>query len=136
MQSLKWLVDKALQPPVDSSRHLISLCALALSLGARNMLEFGVKDGDSSEALLCAAELIGGNASVTGVDIRESIIAGNRHADNPRWTYLIMDAVQFLENLAPGEIFDLVFVDDWHDGPHVLKELALLENMCARRPCY
>jgi predicted O-methyltransferase YrrM len=124
MCDINYLIDEALNGSGDSSKHKITLFAIAVSIGAKNILELGVRDGYTTIPLRWAAEVNGG--TLTSVDIVENKSVRQNNESNC-WKYEIIDAISFLKQIPNGHIYDLVFIDDWHDGDHLLKEISLLE---------
>lgn len=123
------LVTTVLSGQSDTDGHMLTLFSLVLSLKARRVLELGVRDGNTTRPLLKAAALTGG--TLTSVDVRRTSGASSLEG-SPGWRYVISDSLAFLRGLSPMERFDLVFVDDWHDGLHVAEELRLLERHVTR----
>jgi len=117
------LIQKAKWGHADTDAHVLTLFSLVVSLGAKKILELGVRDGNSTDALLKGVEYTGG--VVTSVDIEgTSYVPTNKS----RWHFHRGDALVFLNTLPEGEMFDLVFVDDWHSYRHVSDELRLLDQ--------
>jgi predicted O-methyltransferase YrrM len=111
----------------DSDQLLAAIFGICMTTRGKNFLELGVREGVSTLPLLTAASLL--NARLTSVDICETIF------DCPpdlktSWTFVKSDAIEFLSNNTSS--YDLVFIDDWHDGVHVRKELDLLEPYCSK----
>lgn len=109
-----------------SSRcHHLTLAALALSTGARNILELGHLRGETTEPLLLAAQASGG--FVTTVDLNNSTFVAPPQLKH-RWRHHATDAHSFLRGaVAARKVYDLVLVDDWHAAAHVREELRLLQ---------
>ena len=102
-----------------------AIFGIALTTRGKNFLELGVRTGCSTLPLLYAASLL--DATVTSVDIeRPSFVCPNQLSKNFR--FIQSEAISFLT--SNREKYDLIFIDDWHDGIHVRKELDLLEPYC------
>jgi glycosyltransferase involved in cell wall biosynthesis/predicted O-methyltransferase YrrM len=121
----KDLIDEALRGVEDTSQHKITLFSLALSVNAKNILELGVRKGITTTPLLEASSYTKGR--VTSVDIMENTQLHYLKSKYKNWNYVIQDSIKFLENISNDEIYDLIFIDDWHDGDHLYKEIQLLE---------
>lgn len=122
---------KAMYGGHDSDQHTVALLALAVQMRAKNILELGVRDGDTTEPLLIAANLNGGN--LVSVDIDQTRWAAPDHLKN-NWKFIQQDAIQFLTNMVGERMrFDLIFVDDLHKYDHVKKELELIEKIADER---
>jgi predicted O-methyltransferase YrrM len=119
-------INEALNGTTDSSQHHITLFALALSLRAKNVLELGVREGHTTSPLLEAVCLTSGK--LTSVDIRDNGKISSEMRNNNAWNFVISDALSYLRSLSSEEMFDFVFIDDWHDGEHVAEELRLISN--------
>lgn len=115
------LVQICLQGRYDTDRHLLTLFAIALASKGQNYLELGVRDGHSTAPILAAAMLNKGQ--LFSVDIKDTPFkpAG---AVASHWHFIKGDALAFLERWV-GPI-DFVFIDDWHSGGHVKRELELI----------
>ena len=120
------LIHETLNESGDSSKHSLTLFSLVLSLKAKNVLELGVRAGGSTKPLLQAVEFT--NGILTSVDIHEDPEARKLFNSNPKWNYVIKDSIEFLSNIPTDTIYDLVLIDDWHDGLHVAKEIELIES--------
>lgn len=121
-------VDKALNGIGDSDSHLILLYSLVLNLKAKNILELGVRNGDSTLPLLLGAQKTGG--LLNSVDIVPTSFKPP-HELNQYWKFNCIDAIGYLKNL--NENLDLVFIDDWHDGNHVYSEIRLIEPWITKK---
>lgn len=123
---LEDMIKRTVSGTNDSDAHIMTLFGLTLGLKAKNVLELGARFGTTTEALLEACKLTGG--ILESVDKKSNRYLRKRYKKHPHWRYTISDSLLFLENLPPDRMFDLVLVDDWHDGEHVWKELKLLES--------
>lgn len=117
------IINATLRGTSDIDQLLAAIFGIALTTRGSRFLELGVRSGCSTTPLLLASKLIGGR--LTSVDIQtpsykcsEDLFA--------HWNFVKMDAIEFLEKNE--EKFDLVFVDDWHDGKHVARELELIDS--------
>ena len=120
------LIDLTLNGNTDSSRHLMTLFSLVISIKAKNILELGVRDGGTTVPFLMALEHTGGN--LTSVDINDSLKLREMVGLRENWKFEISDALTFLKNIKQNTIYDIVYIDDWHDGLHVKQELKYIEN--------
>lgn len=114
-------------PRVEPSMYLhsLTLYALALNIRAKNILELGVRFGNGSTIpLLNAVETI--NGKLVSVDkIPMSIQTNSSHHE-----FILGDSLETLSTFIDQQRkFDIIFVDDWHDGKHVTKELLLCEQV-------
>lgn len=110
----------------DSDQHVLTLYSIAIGSKAKNILELGVRNGDSTRPLLAAAKKNGGK--LTSVDINDTtFIPEKTHLEN--WTFVKEDALVFLRSLNPTEPYDLIFIDDWHAYEHVKQELIEIDRL-------
>lgn len=114
--------EKAISGVGDSDSHLLLFYSLVLSLKAKNILELGVRNGDSTLPLLLAAQKTGG--FVNSVDIVPTSFKPPQELKE-LWKFHCSDAIGYLKTL--NYELDLVFIDDWHDGFHVYNEVKLIE---------
>lgn len=106
-----------------SDSHLITCFALAVSIKAQNILELGVRGGNTTLAFLSAAKQTGGN--VESVDINPTNFRCPRELES-MWKFSQSDSIKFLENIPHGHVYGMVYIDDWHSYEHVARELELL----------
>lgn len=118
------LIDLTLNSNTDSSRHYMTFFTLVLSLKAKTVLELGVRDGGSTIPFLMGLSYTNGH--LTSVDINDNLILRNKLQEYKHWNFIVSDAISFLQN--DNKIYDIIFIDDWHDGDHVLQELNLVKN--------
>jgi predicted O-methyltransferase YrrM len=123
---MKYLIEEALHGKTDSSQHYITLFSIAISLKAKNILELGVRNGGTTKPLIDAVNYTKGK--LVSVDLKKDNTIVEQFEQLSNWEYIIKDALSFLKDLSPEVIFDLIFIDDWHDGEHVLQEIMLLEK--------
>lgn len=106
---------------IDNYQHELILFALAVNLGAKQILELGVREGGTTEAFLMACEYTNG--------IVHSVDKQNRNnlpfVKNKRWIFNQCDTIEFIKNNRL--VYDLIYIDDWHNGKHVLEELTKLQ---------
>lgn len=108
---------------MDIRKHFITLFSIAISLGAKNILEIGVRGGYSTLALNCAVGLVKGK--LTSVDIAKPKL--KLQLPFPKnWTFVQSDSLVFLRALKSNEKFDIVFIDGNHTYSQVKQELKLL----------
>ena len=109
---------EARESPSDIVEHLDTFVALVEELDARNVIELGVRSGNSTAAWLHALEGRGGH--LWSVDI----VSPTRWVGVfPHWTFLLGDDISLdvLDRLPP--IVDIVFIDTSHEYAHTLAEL-------------
>jgi predicted O-methyltransferase YrrM len=122
------IIQTTLSKTNDSGQLSAAIFGIVLTLDCKNVLELGVRDGETTFPLLGALKLTGGN--LTSVDIDATSFECPPSLSE-QWTFIQEDALSFLEN-DKGH-YDLVYIDDWHDGIHVAKELQLLINKIDKR---
>ena len=125
MRTLDTIINKTLHGQGDSDQLCAALLGIALTTRGTKFLELGVRDGCSTLPLLEACHHLG--ATLVSVDIENHKF--NCPPDLQKyWSFVKQDALSFLnENTTE---YDLIFIDDWHDGNHVKKELDLLSPLC------
>ena len=128
---MQYIIDKILNQTIygtsDSDGHLLTLLGIALSLKTQNILELGVRYGDTTLPLLLAAYFNLG--TLTSVDINDTEFVPPAELKDS-WKFVKMDSIKFLESMFDkDEQFDLVFVDDWHAFGHVYMELCFLHDL-------
>lgn len=124
--NLNYLIESTYTGTLDISQHLLTLYALTISLKAKKVLELGVREGNSTLAFLLGLNITKGD--LTSIDIRETHSLREKFNSFKNWNYVISDSLLFLENFKPETPYDIVFIDDWHDGEHVIKELNYIET--------
>ena len=113
--------------PRDSDWHLMTLFSLILQNKSKNILELGVRYGDTTEPMIAAASLLGGK--ITCVDIENTLWSCPDDLQDI-YTFVKSDAIKFLEDaVARNEYYDFIYVDDWHTYPHVKRELELIDKI-------
>jgi len=113
--------------PRDSDWHLMTLFSLILQNKSKNILELGVRFGDTTEPMIAAASLTEGK--ITCVDIQQTLWKCPEDLKDI-YTFIKSDAIKFLEEaINKEEYYDFVYIDDWHTGPHVKKELELIDKL-------
>lgn len=122
---LEKILQKTLTGSGDSDKHLMTLFSIAVSINAKNILELGVRNGDTSLPLLLAASLNNGN--VKSVDVNPTVFKCPTDFKK-YWKFYQTDALEFL-NRHQQEKYDLIYVDDWHSYEHVKKELEYIDRM-------
>jgi predicted O-methyltransferase YrrM len=123
---LDFILEKTINGEGDSDKHLLTLFSIAISSKGKNILELGVRNGDTTLPFLLAAKLNQGK--VYSVDINEANFVA---PDNLKsyWQFTKMDAVEYLENWDSSKSLDIVYIDDWHSYDHVKKELEILDKL-------
>lgn len=111
----------------DSNNHLMTLFSIVVQTKSKNMLELGVRDGNSSLPLLLGATLNGGK--LTSIDLESTMWTPPEELKN-NWEFIQSDSLNFLrECVKTDRKFDLFFVDDWHAYSHVKEELELISKL-------
>ena len=111
----------------DSDRHGITLFALALSIGAKRVLELGVRTGNTTLPFLMAAQETGGMVYSVDLDPTTFVCPADLKV---YWNFTQQDAHAWLHKAcAEQQKFDLIYIDDWHSYEHVKKELEYAEQM-------
>ena len=108
----------------DSDLHLMTIFSIALEIKAKNILELGVRSGDTTEPLLCAAAINDGK--LTSVDIQE---IEWKCPDSLKcfWNPVKSEAIHYL-NDDSDSYYDLIYVDDLHTYYHVKTELDIISK--------
>jgi predicted O-methyltransferase YrrM len=120
-------LSKTLTGTSDSDQHLTTLFGITLQLKAKNILELGVRWGDTTEPMLAGVALNQGHITCVDINPTEWVCPDNLKKN---YTFIQSDAIKFLEQeIEKGSYYDLVYVDDWHTGPHVKKELELIDKI-------
>jgi hypothetical protein len=115
----------------DSDHHLATIFGLTLQIRAKKILELGVRWGDTSEPLTCAASMVGGH--LTAVDIDSTMWVCPEDL-KPYYTFVKSEAIVFLkQEVEKGAYYDLVYVDDWHAYEHVKVELELIDKITDKK---
>jgi predicted O-methyltransferase YrrM len=125
MTIIEHIIQQTLTGQNDSDQLSAAIFGIALTSRGKNFLELGVRSGHTTVPLLAAAALL--NGKVTSVDMdTPSFVCPNELSKF--WNFCKSEALQFLQNNK--QRYDLIFIDDWHDGIHVKKELDLIEPYC------
>jgi len=120
---LEKIINKTINGDSDSEQLIAAIFGIALTTKGKNFLELGVRSGDTTLPLLTVCSLLGG--SLTSVDIIEHSFDCPNEIEK-YWNFVKSDAISFLEN--NNKYYDLVFIDDWHDGLHVAREIELISK--------
>lgn len=124
--NLDFILEKSMNGQGDSDSHLITLFSIVVGSKAKNILELGVRNGDTTLPFLLAAKLNQGK--VYSVDIDETNFVVPNELE-PYWQFTKMDAIEYLENWDSSQRLDIVYIDDWHSYDHVKKELSILDKL-------
>jgi predicted O-methyltransferase YrrM len=111
------------QHATDISYHLPTLSLLVIEFGLKNIVELGTRSGNSTLALLEAAQHIGGK--VLSIDIDPCLEAKNRIAAaklDHLWTFIEGNDLEVDDSGLPHPI-DLLFVDTNHLYRYTIQEL-------------
>jgi predicted O-methyltransferase YrrM len=104
----------------DINEHLPTLYELVLELNAQQVIELGVRWGDSTSAFLAALEQTGGK--LWSCDIVEPLAPiASFWGRCPHWTFVLGDD-QDLADEAPDGV-DILFIDTSHEYEHTLWEM-------------
>ena len=115
----------------DSDQHLTTLFGITLQLKAKKVLELGVRWGTTTEPMLAGVVLNGGH--ITCIDVAPTAWICPEEF-KPYYSFIQSDAIKFLEQeVEKKSYYDLIYVDDWHAGPHVKKELELIDHITDNR---
>jgi predicted O-methyltransferase YrrM len=120
------LINETYYGVSDSSQHTLTLFALTIALKAKNILELGVRNGGTTQPFLNALHITKG--MLTSVDIQEDVKLRANFDKHKNWSYIISDAIKFLQSVNKDVFYDIVFIDDWHDGKHLYSEICLIEK--------
>jgi len=114
-------------PPYDMRQLSIILFGIGVTIKSKSILELGVRSGESTLPLLTAANIFGG--ILESVDIMDTEFVCPDEMKN-NWIFTKSDSIEYLEEcVLANDKFDLIFVDDWHAGNHVYKELCLIDKL-------
>jgi predicted O-methyltransferase YrrM len=124
------LISLTMKNQEDIDEHLLTLFSLTVSMKPKTIVELGVRTARSTYAFLSAASLTG--SKVISVDLNQPQPSLPIQEEwKEKWTFYQKDALKFLEedfpNLYEGE-YNIIYIDDWHTGDHVRKELQLIED--------
>jgi predicted O-methyltransferase YrrM len=115
----------------DSDHHLVTIFGLTLQIRAKKILELGVRWGDTSEPMVCAASMVGGH--LTSVDISPTLWKCPTDLKD-HYTFIQSDAIKFLEEEVKNEAYyDMVYIDDWHAYEHVKREIELVDKLTDKK---
>lgn len=115
----------------DIHEHLARLHGLVLYLNAKRVIELGVRDGESTVALLEGVHETGGHlwsVDVMPCDQAKATIVS--YGLQGRWTFNQADDVAFAQQWREGTV-DLVFIDTSHMADHTRLELAAYHPLVA-----
>jgi len=122
--SPKDVLETYMQRPSDIWEHLAMLYMLTIELNLKTILELGTAEGESTLALLSAADKIEGK--VYSIDINPCQMAREvveRFGLLDRWTFIQGDDLQ----VKWERRIDILFIDTSHEYEHTLKELEKYE---------
>jgi len=119
-------IETTIKGKNDSDKHFLTLFSIALSSGAKHIIELGVREGGTTLPLLMAANMNKG--TLHSVDINQTPYTPSADLKS-NWKFYQQDAIQFLENWDRNKEVGLVYVDDWHSYAHVKKELEQLDSI-------
>ena len=123
----EFLLKKVTEGKGDSDKHLLTMYSIALSINAKNILELGVRNGDTTLPYLLAAKE--NNGYLESVDVNDSSFECPIELKN-LWSFYKTDAIEFLQDkVLENKKYDLIYIDDWHSYEHVKKELELVDQL-------
>lgn len=123
----EFLLKKVTEGKGDSDKHLLTMYSIALSINAKNILELGVRNGDTTLPYLLAAKE--NNGYLESVDVNDSSFECPAELKN-LWSFYKTDAIEFLQDkVLENKKYDLIYIDDWHSYEHVKKELELIDQL-------
>lgn len=114
----------------DISEHLPTLYRLVVDNGLKTVVELGVREGESTVALLEGVHETKGH--LTSVDLADCPIARERikrYGLSERWTFIRGDDVVTAASWDAGRPIDLVFIDTSHEYEHTQRELEVWEPL-------
>ena len=134
MDPIKLLIDLTIKNEKDIDEHLMTLFSLVLSVKPTKIVEIGVRTARSTLAFLIASQYT--NSNLVSVDMNDMQPDFNFPDEwKKNWQFVKKDAIKFLEKdfqilMADRQIQDsiIIYIDDWHDGLHVEKELNLIDK--------
>jgi predicted O-methyltransferase YrrM len=129
--SVKTLESIVMTGTGDSDKHVLTLYAIALGMGATRILELGVRGGSTTLPLLMAAHQTGGSLTSVDIEATEFVVPPSLQA--AAWSFVQQDALEFLRAQHPQEPYDLIYIDDWHAYDHVKQELAEVDRLVSPR---
>lgn len=118
------MVEQYSLKQTDINQHLTTLYMLAVESNAKNILELGVRAGDSTIVLLQAANEIEG--TVHSIDVAVCPIAKERvkeYGFEGHWHFIQGDDLQ----VQWDEPINLLFIDTSHECGQTLRELGKYE---------
>lgn len=123
---LSFFIEKTKSGKGDSDRHLLTLFSIAVSSNAKNIVELGVRNGDTTLPLALAAFLNKGKVhSVDIVNTDYSLPAPLKAHSQ----FYNTDSISFLNTWNKSDSIDLIYIDDWHSYEHVKEELRILDEL-------
>lgn len=115
----------------DSDQHLTTLFGITLQLKAKKVLELGVRWGHTTEPMLAGVVLNKGHITCVDLNPTEWMCPDEF---KPYYNFIQSDAIEFLkQEVDKKSYYDLIYLDDWHAGPHVAKELELIDCITDNR---
>jgi predicted O-methyltransferase YrrM len=125
MDIINYLINKTTNGLGDSDRHLMTLFGITLGSQAKNIVELGVRNGDTTLPLALAAKHNNGHLYSVDINTSEFVIPDELSKHR---TFIKKDAIEFLQNWDSEKTIDLIYIDDWHSYEHVRKELEILDS--------
>ena len=130
MKDLAKLLETTTKGTGDSDKHILTLFSLAVGAGAKNIIELGVRDGQTTLPLVMAAKHNGGKLYSVDIKPQPDTISKDylSHLE-----YHQKDTIEFLSEWNSEKDIDFIFIDDWHSYEHVKKELEILDTLVSPR---
>jgi len=137
MNPIELMTQLVLRNEKDIDEHLLTLFSLAISTKPNTIYEFGVRTARSTLPFLYACQIL--NCKLISVDVNDIKPDFNFPQEwKQKWQFFKRDAIEFFENdfqilrnsrnSLQKDIGDIIYIDDWHSGPHVEKELELVSK--------
>jgi len=123
---IKDLIKKTLNGIDDSDKHLMLLYSIVIGSKAKNIIELGVRDGNTTIPLVLGAKETGGMVYSVDINSNNLILDDNLQKYN---CFFHEDTIEYLNNWNINQDIDIVYIDDWHAYEHVKKELEILDTL-------
>jgi len=124
IENIESPLEQQMTQPTDIHEHLQTLHMLTVELNLKNILELGTRTGESTIALLLAAQKLGGK--MTSIDIDpcyETKEKVKKLGLEPYWDFIQIDDLK----LNWEKKIDHLFIDTSHTYEHTMSELRKFE---------
>ena len=113
----------------DIEGHKALIAGIVLAMGKTTIIETGVREGHSTDALLAAAVMVG--SEVVSIDMNATPYTPTTQEASAAWTFMQADALLALVGLSStvAGACGVIMLDDWHSGGHVAAELELCKRL-------